>query len=410
MLILNLWNYFRGYVIIKVEGLSLEKFINLCIVREIYLWDIKRTNYTTVEMKVGIKAFKELRKIVRRTGCRVSIIEKSGYPFVAHQLKKRKMLLLGAFFSLLLLIFTASFIFTIELIGNDKIQEEEILEALNESGLKIGSNRYLIDRNEIEEELMIRFSDLAWVGIEIRGIQARVEIVEKTTPPVRVERDTPSHVVARKNAVIERIVAKNGDAVVKQGDIVSEGDLLITGVIEREQMENPMIVHAYGEVYGKTYYETTKAMELIKINKEKTGETFTRRMFKIGDLQLSLDHGEIPYEVYIIEKTTKKLLKWRNQSFPVEMIVDTYYEAIEVDEMVELETAKKKLHEAAIAELLEEIPLEAEVLNTMVDFKTSENTLYGKITIEALEEISAQSIIEIEARLNNEERLDTEED
>ncbi|MFW5648022.1 MAG: sporulation protein YqfD, partial [Candidatus Alkaliphilus sp. MAG34] len=72
MLVLKLWNYIRGYVIIRVEGLTLEKFINMCTVRNIYLWDVKRIGNTTLEAKLGVRGFKDLRKIVKKLGCKVS--------------------------------------------------------------------------------------------------------------------------------------------------------------------------------------------------------------------------------------------------------------------------------------------------------------------------------------------------
>lgn len=39
---LRLWNYIKGYVIIFVEGYFLEKFVNICTRRQIFLWDIKK--------------------------------------------------------------------------------------------------------------------------------------------------------------------------------------------------------------------------------------------------------------------------------------------------------------------------------------------------------------------------------
>lgn len=52
-----LWNFLVGYVIIRVEGLSLEKFINLTVSRGIYLWGIKRQNYTTLTARISIRGF-----------------------------------------------------------------------------------------------------------------------------------------------------------------------------------------------------------------------------------------------------------------------------------------------------------------------------------------------------------------
>ena len=183
MLVLNIWNYLRGYVIIRVEGLALERFINRCIAKGIHLWDIKRINYTTLEVKVGIKGYKTLRKITRRLGCKVYIEQKNGYPFWFNKMKRRKMLIMGAFFSLTLLLFLSSFIFIIEVSGNDRILEEDIIKTLDTYGFRVGVNRFFVDLRELENNLLIEIDELSWIGIEINGIMAKIEVVEKTSPP-----------------------------------------------------------------------------------------------------------------------------------------------------------------------------------------------------------------------------------
>ncbi|WP_244269499.1 sporulation protein YqfD [Natronincola ferrireducens] len=386
----KLWNYFRGYVIIKIEGLSLEKFINMAIARDIYLWDIKRLNYTTLEAKVGIGGFKALRKLVRRAGCRMYISEKNGYPFWFSKVKKRKMLVLGAFFSLILLLVLSTFIFRIDVMGNENISTEEILTTLGESGLTIGANRYFINLRDLENSLLIHIHELAWVGIEIKGIHAKIEVVEKTLPPPRIDKNTPCDVIAKKNGVIEKVIARNGDALVQKGDIVAEGDLLITGIVEREGMETPLYIHAYGEVYAKTYYEGNKSMKLLKVKKEKTGEKVMRRGVKIGALELALNGETNPYEVYVLEKSSKKPFQWRGKGLPVEIITEEIYEAIEVEEKVDITDAKNLLHEALIEEILEEIPKELEILNSNTEFTIKNNILYGNVIIEVLEDIATQ--------------------
>ena len=40
-----LWNFLKGYVVIRVDGLSLEKFINITVSRGIYLWELKTELY-----------------------------------------------------------------------------------------------------------------------------------------------------------------------------------------------------------------------------------------------------------------------------------------------------------------------------------------------------------------------------
>ncbi|ABW18791.1 putative stage IV sporulation YqfD [Alkaliphilus oremlandii OhILAs] len=395
MLILKLWNYMRGYVNIRIEGLALERFINLCIAKGIYLWDIQRINHTALEGKVSIKGFKELRGIVKKAGCRVSIKRKNGYPFWIHKLKKRKMLLVGAFFCFTLLIFSSTFIFSIEVSGNHQLERGKIIGILNDLGLKPGANRYKINIKDIETQMLLDMEELAWVGIEIKGIKARVEIAEKRLAPDIIDKNTPCNVVASKKGVIEKVIARNGDPKVSEGDIVKEGDILISGIIERDFMETDKYVHSYGEVFAKTYYEGMESKNLIEIKKEKTGKTFKRRMFKFGNLELSINNAEIPYNTYILEKESKKPFQWRNIGLPVEIIIEEYYEAVEIEEKISEPEAEKAIHSKVINQLLKEIPLEAEILDTKINFTTQDDILYGKVIIEVLENIAQQKRLQI---------------
>ncbi|KAB3535352.1 sporulation protein YqfD [Alkaliphilus pronyensis] len=396
MLILRLWNYFRGYVIIKIEGLNLERFINMCIEKNIYLWDIQRKSYTTIEARVGIGGFKELRKVSRRCGCRISIATKNGYPFWAHKVKKRKMLLTGAFFSLLLIVVASSFIYSIDIVGNKRINEKAIIEALHEMGLKPGVNRYSISLRELESQLLTEFSDLAWVGIQLRGIYAKVEVVEKKLPPEIVDKETPCNVIAKKNGVIEQVIARNGDAVVKSGDIVTEGDILITGIVERDNLQSPIYVHAFGEIYARTYYDTIKSEFLTEIKKQKTGKKYSKKMISLGEIELTFRGGKIPFDNYITENRTKKLTIWRNTTLPVEIKIEDYYETIDIEKKLNVEEVKARMHQEAINELMAEIPLEGEIANTLIDFQQTGDLLQGKFTIEVIEDIAMQEKLDIE--------------
>jgi len=385
----------RGYVNVKVEGLALERFINMCIARGIYLWDIRRINHTTLEAKISIKGFKELRNIVRRAGCRVSINRKNGYPFWIHKLKKRKMLFVGAFFCFLILVFSSTFIFSIELVGNEKLEGEMIISSLNDLGLKPGINRYSINLKEIETQLLLDVNQIAWVGIEITGVKAKVEIAEKRLAPDKIDKDTPCNVVASKDGVIEKVIARNGDTVVKEGDIVTKGDLLISGIIEREYIEETMLVHSYGEVYAKSYYEATESKNLIEIKKEKTGQKSIKRLFNLNSLELSLNNGEVPYDFYVVEKKSKRPFQWRNIGLPVEIITEEYYEVNQFEERIDETKAKNDIHKEVINKLLEEIPLDAEILNTQIDFTVEDDVLYGGVIIETLENIAEQKTLQI---------------
>jgi similar to stage IV sporulation protein len=393
LLVVKLWNFFRGYVVIKIEGLSLEKFINYAISRGIYLWDIVRIDYTTLEAKVGLKGYKELRHIVKRAGCKVRIREKIGYPFFMHKIRARKMFTIGFVASICIILCTTSFVWNIEITGNDKILKEDIEKYLTNVGLYEGVFKYKLDIDDIENNMMIQMKNLAWVGIQIQGTKAIVEIVENVDLPQKIPKNMPCDIVAKKKGVVEKLIAKNGDAIVMKGDIVEKGETLITGALTREGLDS-RYVHAFGEVFARTYYEENDGISLKKIRKIKTGNKFVRRIIKIGNNQIILSLGEIPYNNVIIEKKNKSLSNWRKIKIPVEMIIEEYYEAIDQKETLDKNTAKKALREKMTVNLVKKMPENIKILNQDIKFIEEKDNIKAKLTIEALEQIGIEQKIQ----------------
>ena len=72
--------FVKGYYLITVEGLLAERFINLCKVKNIYLWDLQNSN-NIYRMKISIEDYNILDDIMNKTGVKVDILEKYGLPF-----------------------------------------------------------------------------------------------------------------------------------------------------------------------------------------------------------------------------------------------------------------------------------------------------------------------------------------
>lgn len=111
------WNYLKGYVIIKASGLSAGKFINMTSYYGINLWDIKNDG-KSYYIKADIKDADELKEISRRSGCRTEIIKYKGLPVLIKKVRKRKAYALGAFVFALLLYFLSGFVWTVSVDGN----------------------------------------------------------------------------------------------------------------------------------------------------------------------------------------------------------------------------------------------------------------------------------------------------
>ena len=196
--IIKIWNYLKGYVIIKIEGLTLERFLNLAATQNIYLWDIKRIDYTLLEMKVSIEGFRELKNIVKKVGCHVEIIEKKGLPFIFYKFKNRKMLGAGILVFLVLVIYLSSIIWDIQITGNDRINTEDIIKVLEKENIKSGIIKYKIDKDYIKEILLNEFDNFSHVLVEIKGTRLMVEVKEQELPPEQIASSVPCNIIAKK--------------------------------------------------------------------------------------------------------------------------------------------------------------------------------------------------------------------
>ena len=120
-LFLKIWlNYIIGYVNIKVEGYFLERFINICISKKIFLWNIKRKKSSLLYANISINDYKKIKQVAKKTKSRVKIEEKKGLPFILHKYRKRKIFLCLLFLVIIGLIVTSNVIWNIDVIENKK--------------------------------------------------------------------------------------------------------------------------------------------------------------------------------------------------------------------------------------------------------------------------------------------------
>lgn len=193
-----LLNYILGYLEIEVEGYFVEKFINICLSKKILLWNIKRSKATLVNANISMKNFKRIRKISKDTKCKVKIKSKKGLPFIFNRYRKRKIFFIVLLAISIGIISLLNFVWNIEVIGNTTIPKEEILESLKNDGLKIGSKKSDINTKEIINKMRLERDDLTWVGIQIKGTNAIVKVVEAQKKPEIIDENDYCNIVATK--------------------------------------------------------------------------------------------------------------------------------------------------------------------------------------------------------------------
>ena len=145
----------------------------------------------------------------------------------------------GFFLALILLavfsLFSYSRIWDVRVSGNSNLSDYTVQESLAKCGFCIGSGWSSVDKNEVEAQLLSDNPNIAWISINRRGTVAYVEVIESEN--IGIDEGAGyicSNIVADRDGVIEEIAVESGIAAVKVGDVVTAGQILISGVVENE--------------------------------------------------------------------------------------------------------------------------------------------------------------------------------
>ena len=390
MLFKILINFLFGYLNIELEGYYIERFINTCISKNIFLWGIKRTKSTILFANIGAGDFKQAAKIAKKHGCRIKIKSKSGLPFIVKKYKKRKIFFILLFLVIIGIYTLSKFVWNIEITGNTKVDSNEILSALEEDGLKVGVLKSKVNTDEIINKIRYQREDIAWIGIELDGTNAIVKVVEADSKPEIIDENDFCNIIATKDAVIEKISAQNGTLMVKEGDTVKKGDVLIAGWMEGKYT-GKNYVNANGEVKAKVTYSQSEKIGKKEIKREQTGKNENKYAIKFNNFKINLYKTLSKYEIYDTMYTNKKIKLFSNFYLPIEVIKYTNYEVTETEISYGKEEAKLEGQRRAEEKLNELI--EGEISKKDVNITEYETYYDVKVTYEVIEQIGTKEKI-----------------
>ncbi len=418
MFILRLINFLTGYVTLLVQSDAPEKLINLAAGRGILLWDVQMPAEGRVFLKIRLSAVKPFKHIARKTGSRFEIYERRGLPFLLARLKRRKALVAGGVFFLLAIYFLSSFVWFVEVSGNQRIAEYDIIKAAEAAGLERGTPRWKLNVGAVEKRIQEQLPVLSWVGVYIRGTKAEIKVVEKT---LAEEKEAGfSHVVAAKAGLVEDVLVLKGHPAVKKGDTVAPGQVLISGIVpppeasapEQEGAEKeakpappePAYVDARGIVRARVWYEEYGEAPLVEKGKRYTGRVVTKLWIKIGEKEIILKGPpEVPFALYQQERFTKKVPEWRNLRPGVELITVKYRELQDYTITRSRAQAVQLAKEKALAGIKQKLPESAIILRERVEelvVNQPENVARVRAYLETLEDIGVNKPFSVKSVKN----------
>lgn len=391
----SLFNFLQGNILLQIESPYPERVINLCGVHGITFWDLRWIDETTFTLRTTRQNARRLKKATASVACTVTTGYERGVPGFLRRFRKRYVLLAGAAVFGVLLLCGHIFIWDFEVEGNETIPTETILRALEDYGVRVGTLSLSIDQEDLRNHVLLELHDVSWMAVNVRGCTAHVQVVERHRPPAIVCDEERSNVVARRAGLVTRVEALGGHAQVMVGTVVTEGQLLISGVTDFDAV-GVRLSHGMGKVWARTWYELSVSVPLQGTEKVNESRKISR---------LALDFGKHRIKLYgkgsITGDECDKIIRYKPWTLPggYRLPVTLVTETVRQYDTAAYERTEKEAQqegEAALLQALQEmLPPEATVENTKFSVSRQGDVLQVLLSAECLEQIGESVPIEV---------------
>ncbi|MCL2843646.1 MAG: sporulation protein YqfD [Oscillospiraceae bacterium] len=280
-------HFFTGSVRLEITCAEPEQMLNRLAEAHIPFWDTVRVDAVTIALTMSPAYAKRLGSITEQSSAEVRQISKRGLPVFFRKVRKRYALLAGLVLVLTAVWVSSLYIWDIRVTGTETVQTAEILSALRDVGVDIGTFGPDIDPELVRNEVLLQLGDVVWLTVNVTGSRATVIVRERIHPPQRFEEGVPTTVYATRAGVIDQMIIRNGAPLVEEGQTVELGEDLITGRMD-SLAAGTRLVRADAQIFARTWYELSMSMPLEYVQKVPTGEIVTKRTIFFGQRRINL--------------------------------------------------------------------------------------------------------------------------
>ncbi len=380
-----MWRFIGGYVIIQIEGLSLERFLNAMLSAGTPVWALERTGRTCVRLRIKRKDFFRLIPIRRRYRCRVHVLEKRGLPFLWGALWRRKVLLFGSVALAAGFAFLSTRVLFVRVTGCERMEEDLLMSALAEKGVTPFMPWRGVDYVRIANDTAALFDEIAWLGLHRDGVFLTVEVRESIPLPEIEDYSVPCDVVATKAGVVVDITVLRGKAAVRPGDRVVDGQVLISGTVQYKDTP-PYLTRARGTVSAAIVYDVrVEAKKTVPVILE-TGRTHRYVCICIGSRVIYQTPS--PYPLAYVEAGAPVVVS--QLLTPVTVESGVWVEQKESERTLLADEQKETALVEAEKTALLLLPDGADIIVKAAYTETENGVLYGRCRITTVETIGIQ--------------------
>ncbi|CDA52611.1 putative stage IV sporulation YqfD [Clostridium sp. CAG:533] len=248
---------------------ELNRFIKKCIDNNINLYNISYKKDKIIVL-IDVKDYLKIKRLNYYS--KIRVVKYDGLLNIKKIIKDNMFYISVIFLSFIWMNLLTNYIVDIEIIHSNSGIRRLLKEELDKNNVKKFSLAYSFEEldNITKKILADNKNNLEWVSIKKDGMKYIVRAEERIIKS-EVVSDKPRDIVASKDAYITKVIGSKGNVLVRQGEYVKKGTVLISGKITLYE-DVKGVTSASGSVYGNVWYECT-----VETPKEISSERLTGR-------------------------------------------------------------------------------------------------------------------------------------
>ncbi len=286
----KIYRHFFGCSQIKIENKK-EELLNALSSKKIDFWGSMVDESGALLVYGSVFSARHIIEEGEKLGCEISVCKRTGLPFIFEKYKKRYGIIVGVILAWAFLFYTSLFIWEVRVAPRSGEDSDEIYALLKECGLEMGTFLPDLKVREVENQFLLNNPQYSFVAVNVYGTVANVELRRASTHGEAEDTEGLCNVVASKSGTVISVEAYDGSPVVKEGDTVAEGDLLISSFMQG-RLGVWRGVHAYGKVVAAVYYDFETEIPINYEVIQYTGKEETKTSVELLNLRFRLFSDE----------------------------------------------------------------------------------------------------------------------
>lgn len=322
-----LWHYFAGWAEIQTDVSCRSVLAAMLWQAEIPFWH-EENDGERLSVRIPVSQLQQCLEAAEACGLCCETGRQGGFPLVLRFCLHRPGIPLGIILFLAWCLYSQNLIWNMEIDGCVHMDESAVERILTEAGCGVGDFYPAIDFDALHATVKAENPEIAWLSVYMHGTTAEVQLRETKFPKdLSHPEGTYANVVAAEAGEVVSVDTFEGEAVVKTGDVVLPGEMLISGVVSMKNEGQSRTEYAAGEVWAKVAVPISVEVSLRQEEKEYTGRKKEKKSIKIFKKSINLfGNTGIPYTTYDTIDKMEEVCFLGRWSIPVKIDSTVYRE------------------------------------------------------------------------------------